>query len=639
MEHISQQQDASREPVSPGPGPNGDDLDRLREMLELAIRRDPEEAEPADPFLAEVAARLPSDFWLDPDDDVIKRSTRDGPVAVSHPFLIRHLAVARAGRPAQLLVAMRLASGQVAEVRIPADDIGKGSPKGVAMLRGAGLRIFASDARFADLLRAMPYETINPPALKPGWVSQSPPAYCLIDGSVVARETDIAGSMPSAPLVKIDQALLHRWLEEVAALLSGNYFALFVICQQFSGPLLRQVGAETVIFNLAARTSQAKSFLIQVAARMWPKQPIHSWTATRASLDDACLAANDGALILDEIPKFRSTTKTAPTVFSISNGIARSARAAPGREQEQQERRIWVESVITSSEHPFWTLAVNEARKTQGPRPTSELVLPVQEGTFVRLVDIGGKDQVIWRNAHGHSDIAALLTTLDIASKETVGIAGPAFVKRLLDVFAKEEVARLRSRFEHQARLIAQDIGLRQGTGISPEMRVMRHFAGVMLAGELAVEFGLLPQTCEQVQEAVLEAAHSWARIVGAGKHQKEEDPVALIRAWAWPRLGKDLREVDGDRRPVDRKPWGAKGWFNGEYYFFLRETLQDFVPGGATFKELRDLLEACGALVADDGSPSKQVRMSRQIGPDIRVYQLRRDVIDRREDDRDEEG
>jgi hypothetical protein len=55
-----------------------------------------------------------------------------------------------------------------------------------------------------------------------------------------------------------------------------------------------------------------------------------------------------------------------------------------------------------------------------------------------------------------------------------------------------------------------------------------------------------------------------------------------------------------------------------------------EFVPRGGTFKGLRTLLEHHGALVTDDRLPSKQVRMSSLIGPDIRVYQLRRDVINR---------
>jgi hypothetical protein len=105
---------------------------------------------------------------------------------------------------------------------------------------------------------------------------------------------------------------------------------------------------------------------------------------------------------------------------------------------------------------------------------------------------------------------------------------------------------------------------------------------------------------------------------------------VAAIRAWAWPRLGKELREVDAARRPVDRKPWGARGWFNEEHYFLLRETLMEFVPPGSTIKDLRTLLEHRSVLLTDDRLPSKQIRMSSLIGPDIRVYQLHREVIDR---------
>jgi len=59
--------------------------------------------------------------------------------------------------------------------------------------------------------------------------------------------------------------------------------------------------------------------------------------------------------------------------------------------------------------------------------------------------------------------------------------------------------------------------------------------------------------------------------------------------------------------------------------------------PGG-TFQDRRALLERRSALLTDDRLASKQVRMSSLIGPDIRVYQLCREVIDREvEPDEDE--
>jgi hypothetical protein len=100
------------------------------------------------------------------------------------------------------------------------------------------------------------------------------------------------------------------------------------------------------------------------------------------------------------------------------------------------------------------------------------------------------------------------------------------------------------------------------------------------------------------------------------------------------------LREVDAARLPVDRKPLGARGWFNEDHYFLPRETVKEFVPPGRTFTDLRALLEERGALQTDDRLPGKQVRMGSLIAPDFRVYQLSREVIDAQgEPDDDDEA
>jgi hypothetical protein len=632
MNDTSQQFDPGSAPVIVAAGPGDPDLMQQGAGPE-AMEHDGQETAQEDGFLARIEAQLPQGYQLDPEDRLIKRySAREGMVAVSQPFYVKHLELARPTRPAQLVVVLRTASGSLREVSLPADDLGKGSPKGVAKLRGVGLRVFATDTRFADLLRSMDYETVDPPVLRPGWASFHPPVYVLSDGGVLARKEDRDRLSLSGPAVMIERDAHERWTREVGAKLTGNPLALFLVCTQFAGPLLKVVGAESVIYNLSAQTSQAKSFLIQLAGRVWPQQDLLSWTATRASLDDACLAANDGALGADEVPQGK-VDRMVPQVFAIVNGSRRSARPASGFEIEPSKRRV---TVITTSERPFWDQAVAEARRVQGALPVSRLSLPVQEGTFVRLLDIGGREQTIWRNAHGHTDIPAMLTALDIASQETAGIAGPAFLQKLIPALASKP-GDFRAIFEKKTRELAVDLGIDAGSGLSPETRVMRHFAVVLLAGELAARFGLLPQTRQQVRAAVLEAADSWAKIRGLGRHWVDEDPVAAIRAWAWPRLGKELREVDAARRPVDRKPWGARGWFNEEYYFLLRETLMEFVPPGSTFKDLRTLLEHRSVLLTDDHLPSKQIRMSSLIGPDIRVYQLHREVIDR-EVERDEE-
>jgi len=167
MNDTSQQFDPGSAPVIVAAGPG--DPDRMQQGAgPEAMEHDGQETAQEDGFLARIEAQLPQGYQLDPEDRLIKRySAREGMVAVSQPFYVKHLELARPTRPAQLVVVLRTASGSLREVSLPADDLGKGSPKGVALLRGVGLRVFATDTRFADLLRSMDYETVDPPVLRP----------------------------------------------------------------------------------------------------------------------------------------------------------------------------------------------------------------------------------------------------------------------------------------------------------------------------------------------------------------------------------------------------------------------------------------------------------------------------------------
>lgn len=591
----------------------------------------------SDPFaamIAKVRAQLPPDAFLDPDTLTITRRTGRGEESpISQPFHVRHEAICD-GRPSQLVVEVFRGRGRSHIVSVPSDDLGKSAPRGVALLRAAGLRIYANDSRFAELLRVMRYPTVDSPAVDPGWVSRDPPVYALANGGLVATSADHVSGRADA-LMPLDEAALASWREQVAVRFTPHPIPLFMLCTAFAGPLMQLVEAQSVLFNLAATTSEGKSFLTGVLQRVWPGEGLVSWTGTRAALDDACIAANDGCIFFDEIraPRLSAITDTA---FVVTNGVRRNARPAPGRVNEQKH---WRGVGLSSSEHAVYHQAVVAARKTQGAKPLSELVLPVPEGLFVRLIDIGGRDQKIWR--HGPDvDVAAEMGALDRASQATAGVAGPAFVRACAQMLLASRQARTRAMFAKSCKDLKAYLGVAHLNDLTPEGRVVRHFALVQSAGILASHAQILPQSPAQITAAVRAAADSWARIRGVGRHAVADDPVARLRAWIHAQLGKGLREVDAARRPVGRQVvWNAAGWFNDEFYYLRRETLMNFVPAGATLSDLRAMLIACGALVVPEGQASKQHKLAGLGGPTLRAYALLREVIDRTPDDEEEDG
>lgn len=140
---------------------------------------------------------------------------------------------------------------------------------------------------------------------------------------------------------------------------------------------------------------------------------------------------------------------------------------------------------------------------------------------------------------------------------------------------------------------------------------------------------GILPQSPEEVQAAVMHAADSWARIRQVGHYAQAADPLSILRTWALPRIGKSLREVDATRRVVGKTVWARDGWYNADYYFLRLEALKDLVPEGQSFAGFREGLEMRGALVRGGTAESQQIRMSATVEGGTRVYQIARAVVD----------
>ncbi|MFN3724350.1 MAG: hypothetical protein ACK4VZ_15025 [Paracoccaceae bacterium] len=183
----------------------------------------------------------------------------------------------------------------------------------------------------------------------------------------------------------------------------------------------------------------------------------------------------------------------------------------------------------------------------------------------------------MWINLHGCSSKGLFLRSLEASSAELAGTIGAAFVYRLLN---NHELLRQDLPAWH-ARLairLAVELGIDPDDDENAHMRVLCHFAAVWLAGDRAASMGILPCSRDEVEKAVKIAANSWAKIRQIGKHQVKEDPVALVRAYVLPRLGKALREVGPDRSSQGKMLFAEAGWFNARFYFLRPGTIRALV-------------------------------------------------------------
>ena len=125
---------------------------------------------------------------------------------------------------------------------------------------------------------------------------------------------------------------------------------MFSVCIALTGPLLPRMSWQGGLFNCALKTSTAKTSALMIANHIWTLEVPHGWEISRASSDDACLAANGTFIALDEMPD-EKLKKVEAKVFAICNGVRRGARPAPGRDEEGT---IWNLMGASTSEYPLY---------------------------------------------------------------------------------------------------------------------------------------------------------------------------------------------------------------------------------------------------------------------------------------------
>lgn len=587
-------------------------------------------------FMLAVEEDLPSQYILKNDGNIYLIRARQDLLICSAVRGVK-MEIGSGEVEPKMTVAFLNKDGHVVEVSFSAGDIGGSSPLGVRCLRNAGLRISARDGLVGDLLRALPYDVFEPLRVKAGWISSGELAFGVRNQQIVKVDTSDIGPLVAGQYVP-DDAMLEKWKQTVGANLSGNPYPVFLLCTALSGPMLALIEWRGGIFNFAFPTSSAKTTGLIIANHVWSGDAPLSWNNTRAFLDDACLSADGTFLALDEVPEDNLQTVESVT-FSVCNGTRRGARPMPGHKVEDQG---WNTSAAATSEFPVWVLAQFDAAKGKYSSGARGKQMRIKEGTFVRLIDVGGREETMWSDLHGERSKGLFLRTLEASSADLAGTVGPAFVYRLVNnqKLLGQDLKAWHARMMY---CLAKDLGIDPDEDDGAFMRVMGHFCAVWLAGDRASAMEILPYSRKEVAQAVRTAAHSWAKIRKVGKYAVVEDPVAIVRNFALPRLGKELREVGSDRKLIGRTVYASAGWFNEESYFFRPSAIRALVQPKARIEtDMKRLvqefclaLEEAGALVRGGAKDCMLVRMPASIENGSRVYMLRREVID----DNGEEG
>src|SRR3569623_291228 len=293
------------------------------------------------------------------------------------------------------------------------------------------------------------------------------------------------------------QGSLQDWQTHVALPCRGNPYLITALCMAFAAPLLKAAAAESGGIHYYGRSSRGKTTAAQVAASVIgcgadpSDAPEHAyiqrWNSTANGLEGLTAAHNDSLLILDEIHTFGGKD-FGQVVFNVTGG---KGKTVSDRDRNVKQQRTWRTFVLSTGE-----ISVRQKIEEEGNK--------VRAGQLVRLADVPVNDKLI-QDTHGMEPDAFALR-LKRACSQYYGTAGPAIIKALIERFhyfhlltahVKQALA------EAEARLAVPRME-------ADQRRTLRRFALMEVAGKQAVDFGILPFSKQEIEDAVTQVVQAW---------------------------------------------------------------------------------------------------------------------------------
>jgi uncharacterized protein (DUF927 family) len=524
--------------------------------------------------LKDHADRLISDEWIASPITVIARTINNDTGGAG-----RLLRVVTDSGIKELIIAMEVFGGSGEEARRPLFAMGA---------------IIAPNKRgkFTEyLLDQHPYEVIVTTS-RPGWHESG--AF-ILPGSTIGNTNVRYQASHYAQLLYSRKGELKMWQREVATRCAGNPVLTLAVCAALSGPLLSLVNILGGGLHFMGDSSSGKTLALQAAASVWgnPIRFVASWDVTPGGLEIEASDRNDTVLPLDEI-KRADPRRVQEMAYCLANGIGKSTMT---REREGRAKLSWRHLTLSSGERSLSDHAAISGNSAHA-------------GAELRMIDVnaGTRKYRAFDELHG-LDGAAFHHSLSVAVGSHYGHLGPAFIEMLL---ASRDFAALPKEFAD----------LRAGfvTENAQAGRVADRFSVIALAGELAIEFGLLPWKAGSVTADCGLLYGEWLSQVGNG-NTEDRQIVASVQDYI-DRHGSsrfsDVKDKKTDTKVINRAGYWEDTSTN-RLYLFHKSALAEAARGYSLTRIVKALEQAKILAFSDHDRKTKNYRLPG--GAQARLY------------------
>lgn len=412
-----------------------------------------------------------------------------------------------------------------------------------------------------------------------GWYSQEDKLAFVLPRRVIGShsvcfqsEYDVNHDYQSA-------GTLSGWQTKVAALCQGNPMLCFVLSAAFVGPLLKLIHHEegALGVHLQGDSSKGKTTALRMAASVWGASSfVKTWQATINGLEGIAASLNDTLLVLDEISQ-SAPHQIGAVVYALGNGVGKQRANRHGLAKTSARWRImWISSGERSLEAHM-----------------REANLTTKAGQQVRLLNIPATEQSygLFDSLYDYADGSAFADALSKGYKQHYGHAGITFIQCLID-----DSRDLQAMFANALNL--PQFTATQGIG----NRAAKVFALIAMAGELAIEYGIVPWETGLALEAAATAYRKWHSLHGGGQTE-EQQILKAIQTFINKHGDSHFQPLQQEHRIHQIVPDRAGFWKQnslGRVYCFYPSALEEIVEG---FDKVRIAitLEYAGWLIERD--------------------------------------
>jgi hypothetical protein len=499
-----------------------------------------------------------------------------------------------------LRVAVQDMNGQPRLVDFDRADLGRMNGVEIkAALFEAGLRVEADgEAIVVAILKAAKPTREMVIVSRPGWhhLTADTPVFVDPGGEVTGlpEGQDLELSVRSRLPVPSAAGTLDDWRAAIETVVKADncpHWHLGIIAG-FVGPTLGLTGLEACGINLSGMTSAGKTSAQRLAVSSWSSTKIgngllQSMRTTENAVEGLAQRANGTVLALDEMAHADGKV-IGRLIYSIASGVGKARLTA---EAMLKTPRAWNTFAILSGECSL----EEKVRQDNGQWLA---------GMAVRFPDIDVTS--VNRNAEQR-----VLDAVDAACRNH-GHAGPTFVKALIAAGIHRDPDGLRESVNQAARKLA-------GPGAdSALIRAATSFALMVVAGQLAKAFGVLPAAME-VSEAVNWA---WCRFLAstdAVALNPEDQAIGNIIRWIAEQWGVSIRHVDGDGGVRD-----AVAWYDNSAVYLPTERIREAAGGALKEQQIAKVLNDRGLLAKRTDAKRLAVRYVPKVGY-VQAYALSR--------------